>query len=147
MNDYLADTNIVFRWATPDDPQCALCRLAVRRLYRKQCRIFITGQALMEAWALLTRPRSANGLEYTTAEAMSTIRRIRRKFPILPDTAEVYPSWQRLAIRHGIVGRQVYDTRLVAVMQVHGIANILTLNGAHFRRFEGITVVAPDEIA
>ena len=146
MTDFLADTNVIFRWATPDDPQCTLCRLAIRRLYRKQCRVFITGQILMETWALLTRPKSANGMEYTTVEALATIRRIKRKFPLLEETSEIYPVWQGLAVRYGIVGRQVYDTRLVAVMEIHGIANILTMNGAHFRRFREIAVFAPDEI-
>jgi|GEM_PF-4296047 len=32
MNDCLADTNIVLRWALSTDPEYRLCRLAVRRL-------------------------------------------------------------------------------------------------------------------
>jgi|GEM_PF-7065038 len=39
-----------------------------------------------------------------------------------------------------------YDTRLVAVMQTHGVTNILTFNGVHFRRFHGITVIAPNDV-
>jgi predicted nucleic acid-binding protein len=95
----------------------------------------------------MTRPRDANGMGFSPAEALATVRRIRRRFPLLAETPEVYSQWQRLAARYGIVGRQVYDTRLVAVMHVHQVSRILTLNAAHFRRFDGITVLAPDDIA
>jgi glutaredoxin-related protein len=47
MEDYLGDTSVIFRWATPDDPQCASCRRAIRRLYRQNARVFITAQVLV----------------------------------------------------------------------------------------------------
>ena len=31
-------------------------------------------------------------------------------------------------------------------MRVHGIANLLTLNAKDFRRFSGITVLAPNDV-
>ena len=147
MTDYLADTNVIFRWAMPNETGHALCRLAIRRLYQQNARIFVTGQILMETWAVMTRPQIANGLGLPTTEALAVIRRIRRGFPLLEESAEVYTVWQRLAARYGIVGRQVYDTRLVAMMQIHGVSHILALNGTHFRRFDGITVIAPEDVS
>jgi predicted nucleic acid-binding protein len=41
--------------------------------------------------------------------------------------------------------RQVFDDRLVAVMQAHGLTHLLTLDPAHFRRFPGLTVVDPHD--
>jgi hypothetical protein len=37
----------------------------------------------------------------------------------------------------------VHDARLVALMQVNGIADILTLNGSDFARYTGIVPIAP----
>lgn len=83
MTDYLADTNVIFRWAMPNETGHALCRLAIRRLYRQNARIYVTGQVLMETWAVMTRPQTANGLGLPTTEAVAVIRRIRRGFPLL----------------------------------------------------------------
>ena len=38
---------------------------------------------------------------------------------------------------------QVHDARLVALMQVHGITHILTLNRADFARYPGIVPIDP----
>lgn len=41
---------------------------------------------------------------------------------------------------------QVHDTRLVALMEVHGVRHILTLNPGDFARFEHVLTVTPDEM-
>ena len=146
MADYLADTNIVFRWATPADPQYALCIAAVESLYEAGHTLYITPQILTEFWALATRPIEANGLGLSIASVRNTVQIIRDTFVLLPELPEIYPNWLALAEQYEVIGRQVYDTRLVAVMQVYGITHILTLNGTHFRRFEGIIIVSPHEM-
>jgi len=40
-----------------------------------------------------------------------------------------------------VVGRQVCDARLVAVMQAYGITRILTLNPAGFRRYAPLIAI------
>ena len=102
---------------------------------------------LIELWAVMTRPKEANGLALTPEEALRRLRRVRRAFPLLEETPATLVHWQRLVARYEIVGRQVYDTRLIALMQAHRVTRILTFNGAHFRRFESITVLAPEDIA
>jgi hypothetical protein len=42
---------------------------------------------------------------------------------------------------------QVHDARLVALMQVHGITHILTLNGADFARYPGIVPIDPASLS
>jgi predicted nucleic acid-binding protein len=44
----------------------------------------------------------------------------------------------------GVSGVQVYDARLAAVMHVHGINLILTLNVTDFSRFEGLIALHPE---
>lgn len=46
---------------------------------------------------------------------------------------------------YNVIGKQVHDARLAAMMLTWGVENILTLNERNFRRFEpeSIYVVAP----
>lgn len=143
---YLADTNVVTRWTLIQDPLYPVCRTAVRTLRRRGENVYITPQIVMEYWALGTRPIQANGLGLSAEQLALRVRLLLRSFVLLPDTPDIFPAWQDLVERNGIVGRQVYDARLVAVMQAHGIDQVLTFNGAHFRRFPGITVVEPQAI-
>lgn len=144
--DYLVDTNVVARWALPGDPLHGLARSAVVKLEQQGDIIHITSQNIIKFWALATRPVTANGLGTTPTQASATAQQIEAGFPLLPETPAIYPLWRSLVDTYAIVGRQVYDTRLVAVMQAHGITHILTFNGNHFQRFPGITVVDPANV-
>ena len=143
---YFGDTNVVFRWATPSDPMHFICQRVVRKIYDEGEEVVITPQVLMEFWALATRPVEANGLGMTAEAAAYLLNLLSQQFTILPDCAEIYPCWLKLVEECNIIGRQVYDARLVAVMQTYGITHILTLNGNHFRRFPGIVVVDPASV-
>lgn len=146
MITYLGDTNVVFRWATPDDPLHSVCQAAVRNLYAQGDEIVITPQVIIEFWTLATRPKEANGLGLATTDAASLVKRLVNQFPLLPDSADIYPRWLALAETHNVIGRQVYDARLVAVMQTYGVTHLLTFNGSHFRRFSGIVIVDPTNV-
>jgi predicted nucleic acid-binding protein len=67
-------------------------------------------------------------------------------FPLLPDTAEIYPEWERLVIQYKVLGKPAHDARLVAAMKVHGLATILTLDRTGFSRFPTIEVLHPADI-
>jgi predicted nucleic acid-binding protein len=55
---------------------------------------------------------------------------------LLPDSPAVYEEWKRLVITYAVSGAKVHDARLVAVMNVHGVRQILTFNTSDFARFE-----------
>ena len=82
----------------------------------------------------------------TTTEAESEITGIRRFFRLLPYTPEVLEMWQRLVVQHSVSGKQTHDAHLVAVMRVHGVQRILTLNGTDFKRYDSIEVIAPSSV-
>jgi predicted nucleic acid-binding protein len=50
----------------------------------------------------------------------------------------------------GVIGKQVYDARLVAICHVYGISHLLTFNVSHFTRLAkigpGIVVVEPANV-
>ena len=115
------DTNIVIRRVGSNDPLTAVARAATERLNQQGHLLFITPQNLIEFRAVATRPPTANGLGLAAEEATLQARAVQEIFPLLPDVPAIYDHWRRLMDRYAIVGRQVYDARLVAVMLAHRI--------------------------
>jgi predicted nucleic acid-binding protein len=72
--------------------------------------------------------------------------RLKSIFPLLPDTPAIYPAWESLVVRYQVSGKPAHDARLVAAMQVHGLATILTFDKTGFSRYVGINVVHPAEV-
>ena len=48
--------------------------------------------------------------------------------------------------KHSVLGKQAHDTRLVALMEAHGLTHLLTFNAGDFARFPGVTCVEPADI-
>jgi predicted nucleic acid-binding protein len=143
---YLADTNIVIRRVVAGDPQYSTISAALTLLDRQSEAVSITAQNLVEFQALATRPVTANGWGMTTVQASTEARKIEAIFPLLPETPAIYPLWRNLINTYNVIGRQVYDARLVAVMLAYGITHILTLDPTGFRRFPMITVMTPQDV-
>ena len=68
-------------------------------------------------------------------------------FPLLPDTPSIYKAWENLVIQYRVSGKPAHDARLVAAMQVHGIATILTFDKTGFSRYAGMEIVHPADAA
>jgi len=64
---------------------------------------------------------------------------------LLSDEAIVYQHWKRLIVERRVTGRRVFDARLVAVMLAHGVARLLTFNGADFAGL-GVMVIDPHAV-
>jgi len=146
MPRYIVDTNIFVRAVNPSDPQQSLASGALAALAARGGEPCVTAQVLVEFWAVATRPAAANGLGWDPGAAEAEIRRILGQFPMLDETPDVFDRWLQLVFSHGVVGRQVFDARLVAVMHVHGVALLLTLNGGDFTRYSGISPIDPVSI-
>jgi predicted nucleic acid-binding protein len=139
----LADTNVLLRSLYPDHPHYSAAENALTTLRLRGETLCIAPQNLIEFWAVSTRPRDDNGLGMTSAKAASEITNLRRFFQLLSSSPEVLETWQQMVINMGVSGKQTHDAHLVAVMQVHSVAHILTFNTSHFKRFPGITVLDP----
>jgi len=104
-------------------------------------------QNIVELWNVSTRPATARGgFGLTTAETDRRVRLIERVFTILEETPAVYLEWRRLVVNYSVVGVQVHDARIVAVMNLHAVTHVLTLNSPDFSRYAGIMCVAPDQV-
>jgi len=47
---------------------------------------------------------------------------------------------------HQVLGKNAYDARLAAAMEVHNVPNILTFNCGDFRRYSSVNAIHPDDI-
>ena len=144
---YLVDSNVLLRLLQRNDPHHSIIRQAIRSLVARGDELCCAPQNIVELWNVSTRPATARGgFGLTTAETDRRVRLIERVFTVLDETPAVYPEWRRLVMGNSVIGVQVHDARIVAVMNVHGVTHVLTLNGADFSRYAGITCVAPDQV-
>ena len=140
----LVDSGILLRLLEPTVPQYGVIRGAVRALRGRGDTLVTAHQNASEFWNVCTRPVTARGgFGLSIADADRRLRVIERLFRVVPDSPSTYQIWRGLLVAHGVRGVQVHDTRLVALMQVHGITHILTLNGADFARYPGIVPIDP----
>jgi predicted nucleic acid-binding protein len=142
----LVDTNVLLRQFEPAHDHHGAAVAATMRLIESGETLHVATQSIAEFWAVATRPVAQNGLGLNVALASSAIVEIERTFELLlSDEAMVYPHWKRLVVEHRVTGQRIFDARLVAVMRAHGIARLLTFNGADFSGF-GIVVLEPREV-
>ena len=142
----LVDTNILLRVTRRADPQYHLVSTALERLAGQQTPLYFTHQNIAEFWNAMTRPIERNGLGMSILDTERIVRAIESGMVFLPENEAVYREWRILVLNHAVSGVQVYDARLAAAMRVHGISHILTLNGADFARFGGISPLHPADV-
>ena len=142
----LADTNILLRVLQRDHPMHPEAWAAVRILQSRK-EIVLAAQNIVELWVVATRPKEQNGVGLTSPRAAMYLARLNRTFPVLLETPEIQQEWQRLVVQHQVSGKKAHDTRIVAAMNVHGVKDIVTFNGDDFRRYPGIRVWHPRDVA
>jgi len=141
---YLADTNVVLRFANRQDPLHPRMRTAIRRLRRNTDEVCIVPQNCIEFWNVATRPVIRNGYGLSVIETDKALRLVERVFTLLPEHAAVYAEWRKLVQQFHVAGVQVHDARLVAAMRVYNITHILTVNSTDFARYAGLGIVPVD---
>lgn len=145
---YLIDTSVLLRIHDPvANPHYVTFRQCLETLWEDGHDLCYTVQNLAEFWNVSTRPAIARGgLGVSLDETDRRARIVEQQFTLLIDNRAAYDEWRRLLVTHGVMGVQVHDARLVAAMLAHGVTHLLTMNDRDFRRYQGITVVTPDEI-
>jgi len=119
---------------------------AILKLMQRGNRLCIIPQNLIEFWNVATRPVERNGLGYSLERVEQEIQQLKAFLELLPDQADIYPTWEALVVGYGVRGVNVHDARLVAAMQVHGLTHLLTFNERDFRRYPEIAAIAPSDV-
>jgi predicted nucleic acid-binding protein len=143
----LADTGIILRITDRANPLNGVIRQAARIIKTGGHQIATAPQNMAEFWNVSTRPATARGgLGLSVQETEWRARIVERIIRVLDDGPAAYKAWRKLLVQHSVQGVQVHDARLVALMQVHGITHLLTLNPADFARYLGITTWTPQDV-
>ena len=119
---------------------------AVVLLKKKGEVLCIIPQNLIEFWAVATRPINSNGLGLSIEQALQETEKLKNIFVLYPDTPAIFSEWERLVIKHEVMGKQVHDARLVAAMLSHKITQLLTFNIDDFKRFSEIVTIDPRNV-
>ena len=141
----LADTNILLRRTQPDHPSHVMAVESVAGLLAAGEIVYFTLQNISEFWNVATRPVANNGLGFSVALTLAEVEKIEQFLMVLPDSPSVYAEWKQLVLRHGVLGTKVYDAKLVASMNVHGVSRVLTFNTDDFARYE-IEAIHPSSL-
>ena len=145
MTRYLIDTNVLLRSAASTSARNPAAAGAIAILLARHDELLLAPQVLMEFWSAATRPIAVNGFGWPVETVEAEIDRLRDQFPFLPETPAVFDEWLRLVKKHRVIGKQVHDSRLVAMRNIHQVDRLLTFNTGDFRVF-GEIAVSPDEI-
>jgi predicted nucleic acid-binding protein len=142
----LLDTNILTRSAQPHHVQHQAAITAIATLRDRRDVLCLAPQNLYEFWVVSTRPLGENGLGMTIAQARARLDELEQSFTILDETPVFRREWTALVVQHHVAGKAGHDARLVAAMKVYALTAILTFNMSHFVRYQGITVLAPEDV-
>lgn len=145
MLRYLVDTNVLLRTVSKTAARYHAAREGIATLLARGDEIVLAPQVLIEFWSVATRPTEVNGFGWTTEATRDELVALLAQFPLLSETSAVFHEWLRLVTSLKVVGKQVHDARIVAVLKVHEIARLLTFNLSDFERY-GVEAVSPDDI-
>lgn len=146
MDNWLLDTNVLLRMQEKGPGHHPVAARAIALLAKRGACLYVTPQVLVEYWCSATRPVEANGLGWDTSTIAGRMSVLLARFRLLEDTSAVFDIWQDLVERYDIKGKKVHDARLVAVMQAHGVQNLLTFNTDDFAAFGEIKAVHPANV-
>ena len=116
------------------------------RLTDRDIELCYASQNLGEFWNVSTRPVDRNGFGLSIQETARRFESVVRNMTLLKEVEAVFPAWLQLMKAHEIRGIQVHDAHIAAVLEVHGVSNLLTFNGADFKRFPKVIAVHPQEV-
>jgi predicted nucleic acid-binding protein len=143
---YLADTNILLRLVEPSHSMHPDAYGAVEALLDRGETLYTLLQNIAEFWNVCTRPADKNGLGFSPAKTKVELKKLEAIITVVADIPPIYLFWRSLVVLHAVSGVQVHDARIVAAMIAHGIRHLLTFNGTDFKRYPGITLLAPQDV-
>ena len=146
MATYLADTNLLLRMADPASPQHSIATQALAQLFSQGDEVYLTPQNFIEFWAVATRPVVANGFGWNSERTTKEVAELQERFPLLPDSPDIFARWLELVKQLPIHGKRVHDARLVAVLQAHTVEHLITFNTSDFGAFSSLSLVDPNSL-
>jgi predicted nucleic acid-binding protein len=145
---YLLDTGTLLRIPHRADPFHPTIREALRKLAGAGHTFVSSRQNFAEFWNVCTRPATARGgFAFSAPETARRLRMLERFIAVLREPESAYTRWKELVLHHNVLGNQVHDARIAAVMSANRVKCILTLNEADFVRYgPSLKVKSPTKV-
>ena len=143
MRTLFIDTNIVLRLLNPAAPEHPSVRQTLALLEAQGARLVIGLQVLVETWVVATRPMDQNGLGLPATTARQLLELCSQRFALVLENHATFSYWLNLVTTMPVLGKRAHDARIAALMQSHGITELLTLNEQDFRGMPGIVTLHP----
>ncbi len=145
--DVFIDSSVLVRLKDPIVPLRSLAERAIELLDAKGFHLLLSTQVLMEYWAVATRPSTARGgLGLTAEEAILDVEAYRNWFATVPEDERLFGIWWRIVQDYKVLGRQVWDARIAAILRLYGIPHLLTFNTQDFLRFDFLKAWSPEKV-
>ena len=103
-------------------------------------------QVLVETWVVATRPIDQNGLGLPATTARQLLELCSQRFALVLENNTTLSYWLNLVTATPVLGKRAHDARIAALMQSHGITELLTLNEQDFRGMLGIVTLYPTAV-
>ncbi len=147
MKAVLLDTGILLRERHARDVYHQTVVGAIEKLVYMGWNVYTAPQCLQEYWAVATRPPEARGgLGLSVESAAKDVDNFISTHDVLSETPELFEIWRGVVRDYRVLGRQVWDARIAAIMQLHGIRHLLTFNTQDFVRFDFIRAWSPEDV-
>ena len=144
---YFVDTGVLLRALDRSDTNFHQIRLALKSLRDRGDSLETTPQNFREFWNVSTRPASSRGgYGRSIHQTARRIRVLETILTVVPESLASFERWKDLVETHAVVGVQVHDANLVAIMAIRGATRLLTLNPSDFRRYPSIEAVTPADV-
>ncbi len=128
------DTNFIVAVSVESHPDHRVAEAHFARLVSERARLFICPQICREFIVVLTRA-PVGGVTITLAEALEYLEEWQSQCTLLDEHGGVTMVWSRLVARYGVLGKQIHDCNLIAVMKSYAVKRLVTFNGGDFKRF------------
>ncbi|MCS6948987.1 MAG: PIN domain-containing protein, partial [bacterium] len=119
MKAVLLDTSVLLRERHTGDIYHQTVVDAIEKLVSAGWAVYVTPQCLQEYWAVATRPPEARGgLGLSLEKVAEDIERMLSAHEVLTETPELFETWRFIVRDHRVLGRQVWDARIAAIMRL-----------------------------
>lgn len=128
------DTNILV-FATDDGSPFHSKSLDILKQFMKDRIDFaISPQIIREYLVVLTRGLQPD--DPARSAELHNVGKFMEAFTLLDENSETVAKLQTILENFVVGGKQIHDTNIVAVMQVHGVKRLLTHNLDDFKKFD-----------
>lgn len=147
MKAILLDTSVLLRERHAGDVHHAVVVKALESFALGGWTVYVTPQCSQEYWSVATRPSEARGgLGLSVERAAEDLRQILLAHDFLPEPPQLFEAWREVVSTYRVVGRQVWDARIAALLRLYGIGHLLTFNTADFQQFPFLRAWSPGEV-